>query len=113
MQQLLEQQLLAEKAKAQTAGVLNVDLENLRNALILKEEALDVLEGENAALDDQLHAEMDEFEQVRSPSRTRSGTCGRASQRRRPSSRAWRKSSASSPRARTPRRLRWRRSWTA
>ena len=65
MQQLLEQQLLAEKAKAQTAGVLNVDLENLRNALILKEEALDILEGDNAALDDQLHAEMDEFEQVR------------------------------------------------
>ena len=65
MQQLLEQQLLAEKAKAQTAGVLNVDFENLRNALILKEEAPDVLEGENAALDDQLHAEMDEFEQVR------------------------------------------------
>ena len=65
MQKLLEEQLLTEKAKAQAAGVLNVDMENMRNALILKEEALGILENENSALDDQLHAEMDEFEQVR------------------------------------------------
>jgi len=65
MQKLLEEQLLTEKAKAQTASALNVDMENMRNALILKEEALAILENENSALDDQLHAEMDEFEQVR------------------------------------------------